>query len=118
MTCPRKSEKSPGNCNPHMGGRARMYRLIEVGTDSQRGRFCDLGGPVAPGPDTLLLLEGPSGPLARCALWWTDTADLAGQRIGAIGHYFAASTAAGAELLRLACTRLAGQGCGLAVGPL
>jgi predicted N-acetyltransferase YhbS len=103
-----------------------MVRLVEVGTGPERDRYLALGGAAEAGPDALarqrpdalLLLEGPPGPAARCALWWAETATHDGRRVGAIGHYFAADAAAGERLLGLACDRLARQGCGLAVGPL
>ncbi len=103
-----------------------MYRPVPLPVDDA-GRFCSAAGlpPVSPEtlarqrPDGLLLLAGATDrPGGRAALWWHDTPPLEGQRLGLIGHYFAADAAAAAALLQAACAQLAAQGCTLAVGPM
>jgi GNAT superfamily N-acetyltransferase len=56
--------------------------------------------------------------VARCSLWWTAGPSLPGERLGRIGHYYAADPAAGTALLHAACDELARRGCTLALGPM
>src|SRR5262245_11739865 len=71
------------------------------------------------GADAHQVWSDSSGQVAaRCSLWWRQSASLADQRVGMIGHYAATSRLAGAPLLGLACTKLAASGCTLAVGPM
>lgn len=104
-----------------------MFHLIEVNTEQQKQRFCALGGIPAQEldmfpqrlADALLLLETPAGDsVARCGLWWRGTSVHKGLPTGAVGYYFAENAAAAVQLLRVACQRLAAEGCGLAVGPM
>ena len=56
--------------------------------------------------------------LARCSWWISDTPPLPEHRVGVIGHYAAARTDAGVQMLEHACARLADAGCTIAVGPM
>ena len=56
--------------------------------------------------------------LARCSVWWRDTANVDGASTGAIGHYAAADEKSGRAVLDYACRELKNRGCDLAVGPL
>jgi GNAT superfamily N-acetyltransferase len=60
-------------------------------------------------PDEMLLVRDGEAVVARCGLWFGR---------GLVGHYYAASAAAGATVLNAACARLAMEGCSLAVGPM
>ena len=55
---------------------------------------------------------------ARCSVWWRETPQLQGERVGAIGHYAAMDSAAGRAVIRQASARLRAQGCSTAVGPM
>jgi GNAT superfamily N-acetyltransferase len=68
-------------------------------------------------PDHRLTITAADGH-ASCALWWRTVPAYKRERLGLIGEYTATSAAAAHELLRLACARLADEGCTLAVGPL
>lgn len=77
----------------------------------------DPAGVRAVRADLHLVAFDQSGmPAARASLWWTRAPSLEGAVVGCIGHY--AAQAAAAELLEVACARLAAAGCNLAVGPL
>lgn len=69
-------------------------------------------------PDELLLAWEGAQPVARCGLWWSAAPPLAGHKLGAVGHYWAANADAGTAVLNAACDRLAVEGCTLAVGPM
>lgn len=69
-------------------------------------------------PDRHLVLMDDGAVGARCSCWWTDAPALPGERLGAIGHYAAASSEAAAELLARACGVLESAGCTVAVGPM
>jgi len=56
--------------------------------------------------------------LARCSIWWRDTANVDGASTGAIGHYAATDEESGRAVLDYACRELRNRGCALAVGPL
>ena len=56
--------------------------------------------------------------LARCSIWWRDTANVDGASTGAIGHYAATDEKTGRAVLDYACRELKNRGCALAVGPL
>lgn len=66
----------------------------------------------------LIAIDPDRGIMARCSLWWRSAPPLPGQRPGVIGHYAAASAAAGSALLAAACRGLAARGCTLALGPM
>ncbi len=55
---------------------------------------------------------------ARCSLWWDATPPVPGQRLGILGHYAAATAAAGRGLLNEVCAELAAHDCTQAVGPM
>jgi GNAT superfamily N-acetyltransferase len=69
-------------------------------------------------PDRHLALLDGSSLLARCSCWWTAAPQRLGERFGVIGHYAAATQAAGAILLDRACETLAAAGCTVAAGPM
>lgn len=69
-------------------------------------------------PDELLLARCGGRVAARCGVWFRQVPDLPGHHVGAVGHYYAESAAAGNALLNAACTRLAAEGCTLAIGPM
>jgi hypothetical protein len=69
-------------------------------------------------PDASWVGLGPDGAAARCSLWWSRVPVHGAHRIGLIGHYAAASSAAGERLLAHACAELAAHGCTLAIGPM
>ena len=56
--------------------------------------------------------------LARCSVWWRDTANVDGNSTGAIGHYAATGEESGRAVLDHACRELQNRGCALAIGPL
>ncbi|MCP4043108.1 MAG: GNAT family N-acetyltransferase [Gammaproteobacteria bacterium] len=66
----------------------------------------------------LLLLQQDGDAGARCSLWWQDTPDYRGLRLGVIGHYAADDEASGTRILAHACERLREKDCTLAVGPM
>ncbi len=55
---------------------------------------------------------------AHCSLWWKETPQLPGYRVGAIGHYASVDDEAAGALLDEALARLREIGCTLAVGPM
>ena len=55
---------------------------------------------------------------ARCSVWWRETPELPGERVGAIGHYAATESDAGRAVIRQALARLQAKGCSMAVGPM
>jgi GNAT superfamily N-acetyltransferase len=69
-------------------------------------------------PDELLVAVEAGAVRARCGLWFQQTPPWPGERLGLVGHYFAADEAAAVALLTAGCERLAGEGCTRAVGPM
>ena len=74
-----------------------MTRPFPVESRADRDRFCALPGLSELTPDLIerhrpdeswAVADGGSV-IARCSLWWTEAPPLAGQRVGAIGHYAA-----------------------------
>ncbi|HBN09295.1 MAG TPA: N-acetyltransferase [Cyanobacteria bacterium UBA8530] len=55
--------------------------------------------------------------LAHCSLWWKNTPDYPGHRLGLIGHYFAQKEEFGRRIIEQACLRLSEEGCTLAIAP-
>jgi GNAT superfamily N-acetyltransferase len=55
---------------------------------------------------------------AHCSLWWRQTPELVGRRVGAIGHFASAEDEATAALIEYAIARLRDEGCVLAIGPM
>ncbi len=68
--------------------------------------------------DVHLLLFDNNEAVARCSLWWQDTAAYLEHKLGLIGHYAAQTDAAAKQLLEFATNHLKAQGCTLAVGPM
>jgi GNAT superfamily N-acetyltransferase len=104
-----------------------LFTLLQESGPEQEEALRGLPGAAAPGvekrcgppPDAHWLLADRAGrAVARCALWWSATPAHEGHRLGLIGHYAAVEGEAGPRLLELACGRLTGQGCTLAVGPM
>jgi GNAT superfamily N-acetyltransferase len=60
-------------------------------------------------PDEMLLVRNGETVVGRCGLWFGP---------GVLGHYYAATAAAGEVVLQEACRRLEGEGCSMAVGPM
>lgn len=58
------------------------------------------------------------GERAQAAIWWRQTPSLAGERVGTIGALQASDAAAAALVLRLACRRLAAEGCTRVLAPM
>lgn len=70
-------------------------------------------------PDAHTAAANDAGePAGRCSLWWRETPEVGGQRVGIVGHYAAQNGEAGRVLLDFACEQLAAQGCERAVGPM
>jgi GNAT superfamily N-acetyltransferase len=104
-----------------------MYQPLEAITVDDRTRLCSLPCPSALTPDLLarqrpdaswMLLDDAGSVAARCSLWWKAAPPHGEERLGLIGHYAARNAEAAAQLLRLACQRLAEQHCTLTVGPM
>ena len=71
------------------------------------------------GADAHFAVIGPNDSVrARCSAWWSDTVPLAGERVGAIGHYAAKDSRAGRAVIRQALSGLRSQRCSLAIGPM
>jgi GNAT superfamily N-acetyltransferase len=51
-------------------------------------------------------------------VWWKNTPELDGQRIGYVGHFAVSESRAAAPMLEWACEQLAKEGCSRAVGPI
>ncbi len=58
------------------------------------------------------------GERAQASIWWRQTPPLAGERVGTIGALQATDPAAAAAVLRLACRRLAEEGCTRVLAPM
>lgn len=69
-------------------------------------------------PQRSLIATRDGALVARCSLWWSDVPALAGERLGAIGHYGAVDRVAALALLEAACAELAKEGRTRAVGPM
>jgi GNAT superfamily N-acetyltransferase len=103
-----------------------MYTAMRVESDEMAERFCALSGltPISSdmlhqhGADAHWLLAESDDTVARCSLWWSASPTYLDHRLGLIGHYAAANSAAAAALLRRACDELTAHGCTLAVGPM
>lgn len=81
----------------------------------------DLPGLAAPGEamDARVFLRDSNGEVAAWAsLWWKDTPQFDGRRLGAIGGFGARSQDAAVALLDAACGRLRDGGCARVVGPM
>lgn len=75
--------------------------------------------PATENPDERIYLTNQNGEVtAHAALWWRDTADFDGGRIGAIGGFSANHEEAAKQLLEGAIKRLREVGCQTAVGPM
>jgi predicted N-acetyltransferase YhbS len=69
------------------------------------------------GEDLRLAERGADG-IGEAWLWWREVPALDGERLGVIGHFSAEGPAAATAVLRAAESKLAAQGCTLAVGPM
>jgi predicted N-acetyltransferase YhbS len=65
------------------------------------------------GADGHLLAEG-----ARCSIWWGRVPEIAGEKVGLVGHYEAREDEAGVAVLGAACGELKRRGCTVAIGPM
>jgi GNAT superfamily N-acetyltransferase len=104
-----------------------MHRLLQIKTPDQLGQHPRPDFPGCYDASTLFRQQpqehwvavAPDHSIsAECSLWWEDTPRLPGQTPGLIGHYAATDAGAAGQLLRHACSRLAGRGCTLAIGPM
>ncbi len=103
-----------------------MYRTVVVTGPEELTRFCAAAGnPLRPdavarqAPDFSYLLDNTAGQaVARCSLWWRQTPDHEGHRVGYVGHYAVADAAAVPPLFDVGLERLAAEGCTIAVGPM
>ncbi|MEY3897359.1 MAG: hypothetical protein RLZZ214_2880 [Verrucomicrobiota bacterium] len=69
--------------------------------------------------DVRVELVSPDGEvIAHAELWWRDTPELDGARIGAIGNFVAGNAEAAEMLLDGAANHLRQHGCRIAVGPM
>src|SRR3990170_9113257 len=104
-----------------------MRRLLRALGLRDLARFCAVPGGESLTPEIVqrhkaddhwMMVDRGGRVLARCSLWWSATPSFDGRRLGRIGHYAAAIPEAATQLLRLACARLAAQGCAMAVVPM
>ncbi|HEY9766871.1 MAG TPA: GNAT family N-acetyltransferase [Chroococcales cyanobacterium] len=70
---------------------------------------------LSPPPDEHWVLGEDA---AHCSIWWKNTPDYPGQRLGLIGHYFAQNEEAGRRIIEHAYLRLSEEGCTLAIAPI
>lgn len=64
-------------------------------------------------------LDGDGMVVGRCGVWWRGLPELAGGRVGYIGHWAAVEgDEVAGGLLAAACGELRAAGCGVAVGPV
>jgi hypothetical protein len=103
-----------------------MHRLIPFDSSSQDavpGLAALAPVPAADAamaaPDARWAILGAEGAAAACcSLWWTDVAQLAGKRLGVIGHYAARDPDSAVALLNHVCRELQSRACTTAVGPM
>jgi predicted N-acetyltransferase YhbS len=76
-----------------------------------------MSGELSSGADARVELGTPGGG-AAATLWWNQVPALAGEKLGVIGEFAAASEHAALEVLAAATGRLRTEGCTLAVGPM
>ncbi len=70
-------------------------------------------------PDARLAVVDDDGlAVAHAALWWNEVPPWPGGRLGCIGGFAARGDVVARQLLAAACTRLAKEGCSIAVGPM
>ncbi|MES2997665.1 MAG: GNAT family N-acetyltransferase [Verrucomicrobiota bacterium] len=70
-------------------------------------------------PDARVITIDKHGAISgHVALWWKETPEHEGSRVGAIGGFHAATPDACGQVLDAACERLTQAGCRLAVGPM
>jgi GNAT superfamily N-acetyltransferase len=69
-------------------------------------------------PDDVIEIRADGETIAKCALWWSSTPQLDGHRVGYVGRYERTDERAARAMLQRALERLAGAGCGIAVGPV
>jgi GNAT superfamily N-acetyltransferase len=103
-----------------------MLRLIELAAGDPAPPAAETGVPaldpaerLQSEPDCHLLVVDDNGRLrARASCWWRAVPTLPGERPGLVGHYAALDEEAAAMVLEAACTRLAREGCTVAIGPM
>jgi len=103
-----------------------MYQAVTVTTPHELQRFCAAAGQgLQPdsvsrqAPDFSSFLEDAAGQaVGRCSLWWRNTPEYPGHRVGYVGHYAVSDAAAAPLLFESACARLAAEGCTIAIGPV
>jgi Acetyltransferase (GNAT) family. len=104
-----------------------MDDLVRIDSPAEPGLVTAVAGapPLDPqdlafdDPQETWLLRAPGGQIAaRGSIWWRDAPALTDRRTGLVGHYAGRDLASGKRLLDHLCTRLAAEGCTLAVGPM
>jgi L-amino acid N-acyltransferase YncA len=73
---------------------------------------------AAHGADETWLVMRGGAVLARASAWWTSAPPLAGESLGAVGHFAATSGEAARLVLDSACAALRARGVTLAIGPM
>ena len=73
---------------------------------------------VAHAPAVHLVLLRNESAVSRCSIWTERTPPYNGHRVGLIGHYAAANTSDGVDILNEAMNRLRADGCTLAIAPM
>ena len=74
--------------------------------------------PASEEPDARVILVSDGRMIGHVGLWWTDTPEWEGRRIGTVGGFLAPDEASAGLLLDAAAARLRDAGCELAVGPM
>src|ERR1700677_660183 len=104
-----------------------MTHLVEIHASSELAGIVPSGDLLAIVPESLIadapdahwvLIDASDRIAARCSLWWRRVPSHGDQTLGVIGHFAAADSASGVELLRHSCAQLAAKSCTLAVGPM
>lgn len=87
---------------------------------SMAGDLPEPGELAPPGerPDARVFVREAGRILGSAALWWNETPQLEGRRVGAIGGFAASDGESARLLLDAACERLAAEGVGDCVGPM
>lgn len=103
-----------------------MAEVIRVALPADPAALAFSGGVAAVSPEQLarhrpdahfVCVEGVEL-RARCSAWWRDAPPLAGEKLGAVGHFAAAGEDCARAVLDAAAAALADAGCTLAAGPM